>query len=93
MMKSIINGHALNSLLKPVNMPAKNLGVADDECLTSIPLLIFTEQHLPMPTPVIQPLNYSSYEKAQRPGAGNVLSLEDFETENFNLGHPFGGDR
>ena len=92
MMKNILNIHALKALLKPVDTPNVNLGVSEDEKHSSIPLLLFTEQHLPVPSPEMQPLNQISFEKAQKPGSGVVLSLEDFETENFTMGTPYGGD-
>ena len=90
--KSSLNMHALQSLLKPVERPAQNLCVANDEKHSSIPLLIFTEQHLPTPNPDMQPLNQLPYEDVQKPGSNGVLSLDDFETQNFYMGHPFGGE-
>ena len=89
-MKTILNGHALRSLLKPVEKPNVNLGVSNDENHKSIPLLIFNEQHLPIPKPEIQPLNQIPYESIQKCGSGNILSIEDFETQTFDIGHPYG---
>lgn len=90
-MKSILNMHALNSLLCPVDMPAESLGVAHDEELGSVPLLLFTEQHLPVVQPEMIPINQMSYEKVQRAGTGSSLALEDFETQAFSMGGSYGG--
>ena len=91
MMKNILNGHALKSLLKPIDMPNVNLGVANDESHASVPLLIFNFQHLPVAKPEMQPLNQMPYESIQKIGSGASLTLEDFETDSFYVGHPFGG--
>ena len=91
-MRNILNGHALGVLCKAVDKPAKSLGVGDDERHSSVPLLIFTEQYLKQPVPEMQPLNQISYENAQKPGTGNSLAMEDFETQAFYIGHPFGGE-
>ena len=90
-MKSILNMHALNSLLCPVEIPSETLAIADDERRDSVPLLIFTEQHLPMPKPEIIPTSQLSYEKVQIKGANNSLDLSDFETQAFSVGSAFGG--
>ena len=90
-MKSILSAHALKSLLKPAEIPAKNLCIGSDERLDSVPLLIFTEQNLAMPKPEIMPNSQLSYEKVQIKGTGNVLSLSDFETEAFSVGSAYGG--
>lgn len=91
-MRALFNAHGLKALLRPVDNPNVNLGVASDERHDSIPMLIFTEQHLPVAKPEFQPFNQIPYEKAQRKGSGAVLSLEDFETENFSIGSIYGGD-
>lgn len=91
LMKSMINAHALNALIKPVDNPSKSLAVADDEKHSSIPILIFTEQYLTQPKPEIQNINDMSFEKMQKPGTGASLALEDFETQAFEIGNPFGG--
>jgi len=91
-MKSILNVHALGSLLKPVDRPNKNLGVAADEKHASVPILIFTEQYLKQPKPELQTLNQVPYEKMQKPGAGASLAMDDFESQAFTMGHPFGGE-
>lgn len=90
-MKSLLNIHAFNSLVSPVERPNVNLGVGKDENHKSIPLLIFTEQHLPMPKPEVIPTNKLSYEKVQIKGANNSLDLSDFETQAFSVGGAFGG--
>lgn len=91
-MRNILNGHALGVLCKKVEKPNKNLGVAGDEKHKSIPILIFTEQYLKQPVPEMQALNEVPYEKMQKAGTGNSLAMDDFETQAFYIGHPFGGD-
>ena len=90
-MRAIISGHALKSLLNPVEIPNENLGIGEDEKHTNIPILIFTEQHLPTVPPTVVPPNQLSYEEVQKDGTGSSLALEDFETQNFNIGIPLGG--
>lgn len=90
-MKSLLNMHALNSLLCAPERPAQSLGIADDERLDSVPLLIFTDQHLPMPEPEILPNSQLSYEKIQLKGTNNSLDLSDFETQAFSVGGSYGG--
>lgn len=89
-MKSILNGHALKALLKNVDTPSKNLATGEDEHRKSIPLLIFTEQHLPQPKPEVLRPTELSYEKIQKNGTGASLALDDFETQNFSIGQTYG---
>ena len=89
-MKSILNAHALKSLMKPTDTPNKNLATGEDEHRANIPLLIFTEQHLPQPKPEVLRPTELSYEKVQKNGTGASLALDDFETQNFNLGSTYG---
>lgn len=92
LMKQLLNGHALNVISKTPEKPSKNLGVGKDEKHSSIPILIFTEQHLKQPKPEMPSANSLPFEAVQKPGAGSSLALEDFETQAFYMGHPFGGE-
>lgn len=88
-MKEMLNMHALKSLLQTPTMPDASLSIGEDEKKTDIPLLIFTEQHLPTPTPVIVSERMQSYEDVQLDGTGASLSLDYFSTDNFNIGKPY----
>ena len=90
-MIGIIKAHALKQLTRPVALPSKTLAVGTDETHKSIPILIFNHQYLTQPAPTISKEG-KSYEDNKAKGSGAVLSLEDFETENFHVGHPFGGE-
>lgn len=85
------NAHALNALLKPAVMPNPALSVAGDDEMSNIPLLIFRDQHLPMPGPVMPSLLTQPYEKTAAKGAGDTVSMSDFETDAFTLGDPYDG--
>ena len=88
-MKNILNGHALKSLLKNVDNPSISLAVGSDEEHKNIPILIFTEQHLPIPIPEIEPIRNKSYEEVRLDGTGVSLALDDFDTQNFSIGSPY----
>jgi len=85
-LRNIQNAHALRSLLKAPVMPAENLAIAGDDEMSSVPLLIFRDQHLPIPGPVREDLLTMPFEKAVPKGSGVTLSMEDFPTDDFNLG-------
>ena len=87
-MKELVNLHALKSLIKPIETPDESLAVGDVEKHSDIPLLIFTEQHLPQPMPEMVSERMLSYEDVQLDGTGATLSLADFETDNFYIGKP-----
>ena len=84
----ILNGHALRSLLKPVLRPAEKLAIGGDDTMTSIPLLIFCDQHLPIPGPVVDKMQNQSYEKLALNGKGDYVTIDDFETDDFDIGRP-----
>ena len=88
-MKVLLNQHALKSLLKSPEIPDVSLAVGEDEKRDNVPLLIFTEQHLPMPTPEIVSERMQSYEDVQLDGTGASLSLDYFSTDNFSIGSPY----
>ena len=83
------NAHGLQALHRKPVFPNKNLAVAHDDEMASVPLLIFRDQHLPMPGPTVDNPLYTPYEKSVGKGSGNTLSMEDFETENFTLGDEY----
>lgn len=89
-MHAIMCGHALKSLLCPVDMPQVTLAVADDENHNDIPLLIFTEQHLPTVKPEVLRVTEQSYEDIQPNGVNACLSMADFDTDSFSIGYPYG---
>lgn len=81
-----LNIHGLKALLKNPTMPDESLGIGDDDTRTSIPLLIFCDQHLPIPGVVLDTVNNSSYEKEAAKGSGDVVTLDNFVTDDFQLG-------
>lgn len=83
------NAHALKALIKPAIMPAPALAVAGDDEMSNVPLLIFRDQHLKIPGPVMPDLQKLPYEKTAVKGAGDTLSMEDFETDMFSLGDSY----
>lgn len=88
-MKNNMRIHSLKALIKPVEIPSETLAIGPDERHDSIPLLIFTNQHLPTVKPTAVKLNQLAYEDVQRSGTGASLSLDDFETDNFSIGTPY----
>ena len=88
-MKELVNMHALKSLLCSPVRPDVSLAVGTDEKLEDVPLLIFTEQHLPAVLPEIVTDNMLSYEDTQMDGTGASLSLDDFSVDNFSIGAPY----
>ena len=84
--RNIFNGHALRSLLKGPVMPNPNLAIADDDEMSNVPLLIFRDQHLPIPGPTVESIYNLPYEKTAKKGANDTLSMEDFVTDDFQLG-------
>ena len=89
--RGIVNALGLKSLLKTPMNPDKALGVGDDEYRADVPLVIFTEQHLPAQRPVVVSPYSLPYEKTAVKGSGDAVSIEQFETADFNIGEPFAG--
>ena len=87
--KNLQNAHALRVLTKSPVMPNKNLAVAGDDEMSNVPLVIFRDQHLKMPTPTIPDVMSIPYEKSVPKGSGATLSMEDFVTDDFQLGTPY----
>lgn len=85
----IFNGHGLKALLKSPTMPNPNLAIADDDEMSNVPLVIFRDQHLPMPAPTMEAIYNMSYEKTAKKGANDTLSMQDFVTDDFQLGEEY----
>lgn len=81
--RNMINAQAFKSLTKGAVMPPAKLAVGGDDEMSNVPLIIFRDQHLPMPQPVTPNANYISYEKVAVNGAGDTLSLDNFVTDDF----------
>lgn len=84
--RNMINGQALKALCKCPVMPNPNLAVANDDEMSNVPLVIFRDQHLPMPAPTMEHIYNLSYEKTAKKGVNDTISLEDFVTDDFDLG-------
>ena len=87
--RNMQNAHALRALTKAPTMPNTNLAIADDDEMSNVPLVIFRDQHLKMPTPTMPDLLTLPYEKTAEKGAGDTLSMEHFTTDDFGLGSPY----
>ena len=88
-MEQMLKAHALQSLIKPVEMPDVSLGIGKDENHKSVPILVFTQQSPKIPLVEKLPVNMRNYEDSQVKGTGATISLADFETENFDIGLPY----
>lgn len=85
--RSMINRQGLNALLRtPAVMPNPAMAVGGDDEMSNVPLIIFRDQHLPMPAPTMEHIYNLSYEKTAKKGAGDTISMDDFVTDDFNLG-------
>ena len=87
--RKIFNGHGLKALLKAPEMPNPNLAIADDDEMSNVPLTIFKDQHLPMPGPTVESVYNLPYEKTAKKGANDTLSMDNFVTDDFNLGNEY----
>lgn len=87
--RNIFNAHGLKSLLKCPVMPAANLAIAGDDEMSDVPLVIFRDQHLPIPGPTMESVYNLPYEKTAKKGAGDTLSMNDFVTDDFQLGDEY----
>ena len=86
-----LNMHGLKALLKAPVLPAERLAIGGDDTMQSIPLRIFCDQHLPIPAPVLDTINNSSYEKTVAKGSGDVVTMDNFVTDDFQLGEAIQG--
>lgn len=89
--ESFLNMHALRALIKPPVMPAKNLAIAGDDEMSNIPLIIFTFQRSPELPPEMDKLTNKAYEDVAVKGKNDVVQLDNFVTDDFNLGAPMEG--
>ena len=87
--RNMMNLQALRALTKAPVMPPANLAVAGDDEMSNVPLIIFRDQHLPLPQPVTPNPNYIAYEKSVADGSGQTLSMDNFVTDDFQLGPVF----
>ena len=88
--RKMCNAQALKNLCKAPTLPAENLGVGEDEYHADVPLVIFANQHLPAQRPLVVNPNTLPYEKTAANGAGDRLTMDDFTTNDFQIGEPFG---
>ena len=84
--KNIQNAHGLHALLKA---PTVDLAIGGDDEMSDVPLLIFRDPPLPMPGPTIDSIQHMPYEALAKKGANDTLSLDDFTTDDFNLGDAY----
>ena len=84
--RKLYNAHGMKSLTKPVTDPPAHMSVGGDDEMSNVPLVIYRGQSLPQPAPVVDYIQNIPYEKTALKGAGDTLSLEDFVTDDFNLG-------
>lgn len=89
--KNLFNAHGLKAITKPPLFPNVNLAIGGDDEMSNVPLLIFRDPNLPMPAPVMDSIANIPYEKLAAKGANDTLSLDDFETDDFDLGAPYAG--
>ena len=84
--RNIFNAHGLKAITKQPVRPNRNLAIGGDDEMSNIPLVIFRDQHLPMPAPVVESIYNLPYEKTAIKGANDTLSMDNFVTDDFNLG-------
>lgn len=84
--RNLQNAFGLKALTKQAVMPNPNLAIADDDEMMNVPLLIFRDQHLRMPGPVTEDIISLPYEKTAVKGANDTLTIQDFPTDDFQLG-------
>ena len=82
------NAHALRALLKNPLLPPEKLAIGGDDQMQNIPLLIFCDQHLPIPGPTIDKITNQSYEKMALDGQGDYVTIDNFVTDDFDIGRP-----
>ena len=87
--ENMINRHAFRALDLPPIYPRECMAVGDDETHDDIPILIFREQHQPLSTPELTGAEWEKFEDDLATGSGIALSIEDFDTTNFNVGSPY----
>jgi len=86
--QGVLNVHALKALTKPAIMPPAALAISGDDQMQNIPLRIFCDQHLPMPSPTVDKTQNMSYEKLALNGKGDYVTIDNFSTDDFDIGRP-----
>lgn len=86
--RNLFNAHGLKSLFKSPVMPAQNLAIAGDDEMASVGLRIFCDQRQPIPGPVIDKVTNMSYEKVAEKGKGDYVTIDNFVTDDFDIGDP-----
>lgn len=86
--RGMLNGHALKALLKTPLKPAAALAIGGDDQMQNIPLMIFADQHLPIPGPTMDKTQNQSYEKLALNGKGDYITIDNFVTDDFDIGRP-----
>lgn len=88
---TVLNRHGLKALIKPPVLPDESLAIGGDDNMANIPLLIFCDQHLPIPGPVVDTINNMSYEKVAEKGKADYVTMDNFVTDDFDLGDAIQG--
>lgn len=86
--QQILNMHGLKALTKSPLIPAQALAIGIDNQMASVPLAIFCDHHLPMPTPTMDKTTNQSYEKMAVNGRGDYVTIDNFVTDDFDIGTP-----
>ena len=87
-LRGLQNAHALRALTKAPCRPPEKLAISGDDQMQNIPLLIFCDQHLPIPGPTMDKIQNQSYEKLAQNGRGDYVTIDNFETDDFDIGRP-----
>ena len=87
--RNIFNAHAMKRLSKPVTDPPAKMAVGGDDEMSDVPLVIYRGQHMPTPAPVVEHIYNLPYEKTAAKGAGDTLSMDNFVTNDFDLGFEY----
>lgn len=86
--RAMQNMHGLKALTKSPLRPAEKLAISGDDQMQNIPLLIFCDQHLPIPGPTVDKITNQSYEKLALDGRGDYVTIDNFVTDDFDIGRP-----
>lgn len=84
--RNMVNLLGLKSLLKAPTMPPASLAVSGDDEMSNVPLVIFRDQHQRIPGAVVPKASQLYYEDVAEKGAGVTISLDNFATDDFDLG-------
>ena len=81
--RKMINGFALNSVNKSVDIPDSRLCIGSAERLDSVPVLLFSDFATKPPRVKFEDIQKKPIESFGRVGDGNYISADDFENDNF----------